>query len=58
MSGASSVDPLLPLATAVDALIEIAKASVNLLFLVGNGIFKMYLKKIERETTQKIFFVG
>ena len=58
MSGASSVDPLLPLATAVDALIEIAKASVNLLFLVGNGIFKMYLKKIERETTQKNFFVG
>lgn len=57
LSGATSSVPLLSFATVLFASIAIGKANINLLLLVGNGIFKLYLKKIERKRNKHIKMV-
>lgn len=56
LSGATSSVPLLSFATVLFASIAIGKANINLLLLVGNGIFKLYLK-IERKRNKHIKMV-
>lgn len=57
LSGATSSLPLLSFATVLFASIAIGKANINLLLLVGNGIFKLYLKKIGSKRNKHIKMV-
>ena len=58
LPGASSSVSIWLFATVVGVRVEIASASISLVFIPSNGIFKTILKKMrkKRKSTEKLFY--